>query len=254
MKKYYLLFSVLVIFIWFWVSNSYGVDLDLSSAFRYARVIYKDGVLKLQEMNGVQVSAGYPGYPYVMVRMPDGTVFALGSDNSKGQLGNGSFSGSYFGRVKSPDGQGYLSDIVSAAVGGYGHTLALKSDGTVWAWGNNDRGQLGVGDTNNRSLPVQVSGLTNIVAIATGDQHSLALRSDGTVWAWGYNGYGQLGDGTTFTRTTPVQVRLRVVDDLNEEASFNFPAEKSPSVREGMKGDFSLCFCFSSILLYFYEI
>jgi alpha-tubulin suppressor-like RCC1 family protein len=231
MKKYCFLFSFLVIFLSFWVSSSYGVDLDLSSASRYARVTYKDGVLKLQEMYGVKVSAGYPGYPYVMVRMPDGTVFAQGSDNSMGQLGNGSFSGSYFGRVKSPDGQGYLSDIVSVAVGGYAHTLALKSDGTVWAWGNNDRGQLGVGDFNNRSLPVQVLGLSNIVAIAAGNQHSLALRSDGTVWAWGDNAYGQLGDGTTSTRTTPVQVK---------DSSGQFPLQNITAIQAGFTASFAL--------------
>ena len=88
-----------------------------------------------------------------------------------------------------------LTGVVAIAAGGY-HSLALKSDGTVWAWGCNDCGQLGDGSTTNRLTPVPVSGLTGVVAIAGGDYHSLALKSDGTVWAWGYNGYGQLGDGT----------------------------------------------------------
>ncbi len=85
------------------------------------------------------------------------------------------------------------------------HSLALKSDGTVWAWGWNGYGQLGDGTTTSRYTPVQVSGLTGVVAIAAGYYHSLALKSDGTVWAWGRNVYGQLGDGTTTSRYTPVQ-------------------------------------------------
>jgi uncharacterized repeat protein (TIGR02543 family) len=93
----------------------------------------------------------------------------------------------------------------SIAGGGY-HTVALKSDGTVWAWGYNRSGQLGDNTTTNRWTPVQVSGLTGVTAIAGGGYHTVALKSDGTVWAWGYNEYGQLGDNTQTQRLTPVQV------------------------------------------------
>ncbi|MHB1418241.1 MAG: RCC1 domain-containing protein [Bacillota bacterium] len=87
------------------------------------------------------------------------------------------------------------------------HTLALKSDGTVWAWGANNSGQLGNGTTTNSSVPVQVNNLANIIAVAAGGAHSLALKADGTVWAWGNNYYGQIGDGTFANRNTPVQVK-----------------------------------------------
>ena len=89
---------------------------------------------------------------------------------------------------------------------GNSHTVALKSDGTVWSWGWNQYGQLGDGTTNSRNTPVQVSGLDNVLAIAAGFYHTVALKSDGTVWSWGWNQYGQLGDGTTNNRNTPVQV------------------------------------------------
>ena len=92
-----------------------------------------------------------------------------------------------------------IGGVVAIAGGGY-HSMALKSDGTVWAWGANYYGQLGDGSTTNRTTPVQVSGLTGVVAIAGGGNHSLALKSDGTVYAWGYNNRGQLGDGTTTQR------------------------------------------------------
>jgi alpha-tubulin suppressor-like RCC1 family protein len=82
-------------------------------------------------------------------------------------------------------------------------------DGTVRAWGSNDRGRLGDGTTTGRTTPVQVSNLSGAQAIAGGGTHSLALKTDGTVWAWGNSYSGQLGDGTSGTttgRTTPVQV------------------------------------------------
>ena len=89
---------------------------------------------------------------------------------------------------------------------GYAHSLALNSDGTVWAWGFNGGGQLGDGSTRTRYSPVQVTNLGSVSAIAAGGSHSLALKSDGTVWAWGFNGGGQLGDGSTTNSSSPVQV------------------------------------------------
>jgi hypothetical protein len=95
----------------------------------------------------------------------------------------------------------------AVAVAGSGqHSLAVRSDGTVWAWGYNYFGQLGNGTNTNSNVPVQVSGLTGAVAVAGGDFHSLALRSDGTARAWGRNVFGELGNGTTTDSNVPVQV------------------------------------------------
>lgn len=86
-------------------------------------------------------------------------------------------------------------------------SLALKADGTVWAWGANDKGQLGDGSALDKATPIQVDNLTDIVAIASGQDHSLALCVDGTVWAWGSNDKGQLGLGTISDFvTTPAQI------------------------------------------------
>lgn len=86
------------------------------------------------------------------------------------------------------------------------HTAALKSIGTVWVWGNNTNGQLGDGTNTDSTTPVQVSNLSDAIAIACGYWHTVALKSDGTVWTWGNNTYGQLGDGTNDDSNTPVQV------------------------------------------------
>jgi alpha-tubulin suppressor-like RCC1 family protein len=91
------------------------------------------------------------------------------------------------------------------AAGAY-HSLALKSDGTVWAWGENGVGQLGDGTTTDRYSPVQVQSLNNIIAITVGPSSSFAVESDGTVWGWGYHGFGLLGSGVTTNRTTPAQI------------------------------------------------
>jgi alpha-tubulin suppressor-like RCC1 family protein len=98
-----------------------------------------------------------------------------------------------------------LGNVSTVAAGG-SHSLALKTDGTVWAWGSNAYGQLGDGTTIDRTSPVQVAGLSSVVSIAAGGDHSLALKNDGTVWSWGRNDSGQLGDGTTTNRSNVVQV------------------------------------------------
>lgn len=92
---------------------------------------------------------------------------------------------------------------------GVAHSVALKDDGTVRAWGDNRSGQLGNGEHGYgyfRSKPVQVNGMTNVQTIAAGGSHTVTLKDDTTVWAWGENWAGQLGDCTTISRSTAVQV------------------------------------------------
>src|ERR1019366_4189665 len=83
--------------------------------------------------------------------------------------------------------------------------VALKSDGTVVAWGYNGDGELGDGTGLDSPTPVAVPTLTNVTAVAAGDYHALAVKSDGTVVGWGYNVDGELGDGTTTNRLSPVE-------------------------------------------------
>jgi alpha-tubulin suppressor-like RCC1 family protein len=90
---------------------------------------------------------------------------------------------------------------------GSSHTLLLHPDGTVWAIGNNNHGQLGNGSSSESHDPVQVDGLYSAMAVAAGGAHSVALQKDGSVWTWGYNGNGQLGNGTRSSSDLPVQVK-----------------------------------------------
>lgn len=108
-------------------------------------------------------------------------------------------------------------DHVAAISAGTFHMLALKEDGTVWAWGRNDEKELGneklAKNHTNSAVPVQVTGITNAVAVSATGQNSYALLKDGTVWAWGNATRGRTGDNGTLTsslmndaRALPVKV------------------------------------------------
>ncbi|WP_146058915.1 RCC1 domain-containing protein [Actinomadura rubteroloni] len=133
----------------------------------------------------------------------DGTVWAWG-ENDTGQLGDGTTTDRPT-PVQVTGLTGVRRGPGAVATGYGGHSLAVKADGTVWAWGSNSSGQLGDGTTTSRTTPAQVPGLNGVVAVAAGSNCSLALKADGTVWGWGSNAAGQLGDGTTTQRLTPVQ-------------------------------------------------
>jgi alpha-tubulin suppressor-like RCC1 family protein len=147
------------------------------------------------------------GESHNMALKTDGTVWCWGW-NYFGQLGDG--SANWGNTTNYSTSAVKLFSLTSVAfLGGRGyHNLAVKTDGTIWAWGCNWYGQLGDGTTNllGTNTPVQVIGLTNPIAISGGGFYSMALMSNGTVWTWGNNTYGQLGDGTTNNRTAPVQV------------------------------------------------
>ena len=101
------------------------------------------------------------------------------------------------GESSTPGRVSGLTGVIQVSAGVL-HSLALRSDGTVWAWGNNWFGQLGNGTVTSTSAAVRVTGLTGVIQVSAGGVHSLALRSDGTVWEW--------GDDGTAEYLTPVQV------------------------------------------------
>ncbi|MGC9944352.1 MAG: hypothetical protein ABSE48_21205, partial [Verrucomicrobiota bacterium] len=131
----------------------------------------------------------------------DGSLWAMGN-NQYGQLGIGTFS------TNSPYGTNepaMVTNGVVAAACGLDFGLFLKNDGSLWAMGENNVGQLGDGTKSNRSLPVLI--VTNgVTSIAAGSSHTLFLKSDGSLWGTGYNLFGQLGDGTTNSMVTPEMI------------------------------------------------
>ncbi len=91
---------------------------------------------------------------------------------------------------------------------GYDHSLAIADDGTLWAWGANAKGQLGVGTNADSAFPIQVGTDANWASVAANGRHSLAIKTDGSLWAWGDNASGQLGDGTNVDKNEPVRIGL----------------------------------------------
>jgi alpha-tubulin suppressor-like RCC1 family protein len=148
----------------------------------------------------------------------DGTVWAWGS-NQLGALGNGVWEGYYTREPVQVSGLTGVRQIADAAYGG----LALKSDGTLWSWGDNRRGRLGHGTVAENTcyihpptepncfagVPAQVLGLTGVTAIDADGTHGFAVLGDGTAWAWGSNYHGGLGNGVdcdTCATGTPVRI------------------------------------------------
>ncbi len=149
------------------------------------------------------------GGAHTLALLEDGTVMAWGR-NQWGQLGDGTDTGpstcDKLSCSTTPVAVAGLSGVKALAAG-EALSYALLGDGRVMAWGFNRQGGLGDGAISKDSdLPVEVSGLEGVTAIASGGGHSLALLSDGTVKAWGANSQGQLGDGTTVGSDVPVPV------------------------------------------------
>ncbi len=200
-----------------WGANDYGQLGDNTTTDRRVPVAVNT-VSNLSALYGKTVAAIAAGEAHSLALCSDGTVAAWG-DNYYGQLGDNGVSGDRslvpVAVNMIPNLSALTGKMVAAIAAGYRHNLALCSDGTVAAWGDNDYGQLGNNSTTNRFLvPVAVntnSGVSalygkTVTIIAAGGLHSLALCSNGTVATWGGNWYGQLGDYTTTQRIAPVAV------------------------------------------------
>jgi alpha-tubulin suppressor-like RCC1 family protein len=175
--------------LWAWGSGANGKIGDSYNSNRLTSV---------QISSIVGVTSVSAGLDHTIALKSDGTVWAWGA-NLYGQLGDSTAPSTSFTPRKIPS----LANVVAISAGN-NHNLALKSDGTLWAWGNNSYGQVGNNSTSTVYNPVQV--LTNVKAISAGWLTSIALKNDGTVWVWGGDTYGQLGDGLSTQKNIPSQM------------------------------------------------
>jgi alpha-tubulin suppressor-like RCC1 family protein len=168
---------------------------------------------QLQPQQITKPTAGWAsvtaGYQHSCATRNDGSLWCWGY-NQDGELGIGTTADAARPhQVPAPAGAGWAS-----VTAGFAHTCATGTDGTLWCWGANGDGSLGIGNTTNQDQPRQVTApaATGWASVAAGNWHTCAIRTDTTLWCWGYNDDGQLGIGTTTQQDLPQQVTTPAVD------------------------------------------
>ena len=176
--------------LWAWGWNRDGEFGNGTTTGSYLPVKVMDNVAKIER------SGEYSGH----VIKTDDSLWAWG-DNCLGQFGNGTTANHFLDRKLIPV---KTMDSVATVSAGGGHCSAIKTGGSLWAWGSNNCGQLGDGTTADRLLPIKI--MDNVAAVSCGGSYTLVIKTDGSLWAWGSNSSGQLGDGTTTDRLLPIKI------------------------------------------------
>lgn len=180
--------------LWTWGANGSG-QLGQNTGFN----AYRSSPVQVGTLTDWSQVAG--GLAHTAAVKTGGTIWTWGRP-SRGQLGLNSNTV----YRSSPTQVGALTNWAQVACGAL-HTVSVKTNGTLWAWGYNTRGELGQNTVINRSSPVQIGSLSNWSQVACGGSHTVAVKTDGTLWAWGKNDlFGNLGDGTVINRSSPVQI------------------------------------------------
>lgn len=230
--------------LWAWGYNAAGVYGDGTLTTRSSPVQVGSLNTWSTEVTG--------GYNMAMAIQTDGTLWKTGSDNNIGssvstwtQIGTdttwktiklgmrfgggiktdgtlwmaGSAALGQLGRNNITNSQSFVQTVAGGTDWkqlscGHSHTLALKTNGTLWTWGLNTSGQLGLGDTTNRSSPVQVGSATDWVEVCAGMNSSWARKSDSSIYSWGNNATGQLAQGNTTNLSTPTQIPNAFVEAM----------------------------------------
>ena len=181
---------------WCWGINTWGFLGDGTTTSRTSPVSVIGGFTDWVQIAG--------GINHTVAIRANGTAWGWGN-NVQGQLGDNTV----INKSSPVLVVGGFTDWVQVATGfgAAGHTVAIRANGTAWAWGYNSYGRLGDGTTTSRSSPVSViGGFTDWVQVSCGEAHSLAIRANGTAWGWGNTGSGVLGSGNIPATSSPVSV------------------------------------------------
>jgi alpha-tubulin suppressor-like RCC1 family protein len=186
--------------VWAWGANYSG---QLGVGSNDSQITFASAILSLQ---GTTITAIAAGGDHTLALDSQGNVWAWG-DNRNGQLGIGSFDE----KRNAPARLGFFppNTRITRIAAGAIHSLGIDSSGSLWAWGANGNGQLGIGTMIDSFAPARVhfpDGTLRIVTVAAGGAHSLAVDANGNLWAWGFNQRGQLGNGTVIDSHVPARV------------------------------------------------
>ena len=184
--------------LWTWGSNMFG---------KLGNGTNEDSNIPIQVTNSlgtkfIQIAAGFH---HSLALDEEGNLWTWGS-NSSGQLGDGTNKNSNV-PIKITNSKGTKFVYITASSD---HTLAIDENGSIWAWGCNDGGQLGNGTMQESHIPVQLITSTQFTQVSTSYLHSLAIDKDGNLWAWGNNGYGKFGNGTKNDSMTPIKINTGI--------------------------------------------
>jgi alpha-tubulin suppressor-like RCC1 family protein len=249
--------------LWLWGSNKYGQIGDNTITYRSSPVqtvsgtaswffvdsgdnhtvaIKQDGTLWTWGLNsycqlgdGTQRSRSSPvqtnsygydwaqaaaGNDFTLAVKQDGSLYAWGN-NKFGQLGDNTRANR---RAPMPVFSGIYVDWKTIAAG-YSHSAGIRTDGTLWLWGSNSYGELGLGNISSQSKPIQVmSSYSDWSDVVCGNNYTLALKSDGSIWGWGKNVWGVYGNTTYNTVSSPIQVLAPTGLWYKLTAGFDFAA------------------------------
>lgn len=176
--------------LWNWGGNAHGELGNGSTA---------ETALTVQVKPETTFKAVAAGSHHSLAIAGDGALWAWGR-NDAGQLGDADSGNDPTLPILIASGSQW-----KAVAAGRAHTLAIKEDGSLWAWGDNTHGQVGDGGTTAKNSPTEILAGLTFVAVAAGEEHSLAIDEDGRLWAWGHDDQGQLGLGA-ISSNVPEQV------------------------------------------------
>jgi alpha-tubulin suppressor-like RCC1 family protein len=191
--------------VWTWGANYYGQLGDGT---------HTDRATPARNLAGYGMTQVSAGFDFTLARRP-GSVWAWG-DNYFGQLGNGSTAAD----SASPVIVDRRTQNAAQIVAGWEHAFSVDPDGSLWAWGRNNDGELGLGSVGPYAVrtPQKVPGLAGVTQLAAGAGESMVLRSDGTLLVWGNQDYGLRGDGFGCCGGLPVPTPVTPVSGVTRIA------------------------------------
>ncbi|MBR3933924.1 MAG: hypothetical protein IKJ68_08480 [Clostridia bacterium] len=215
--------------LWLWGYNSYGQIGNGESGFS------KEERVPVKIMDNVKAVS--LGKNHSAAIKNDGSLWLWGN-NEYGRVGNGEYK--YGKESKTPV---KIMDNVKSVSLGDNHSAAIKNDGSLWMWGNNEYGQIGNGESGDDKIsetPIKI--MDNVITVSLGDGYSAAIKNDGSLWMWGNNEYGQIGNGESGDdKISKIPVKIMDnVKDVSLSCSQNVTADYWGNHSAAIKDDGSL--------------